>query len=55
MDDDTEMWEEIEVTESEKQMREREIRSRIHQARQKETIPAMIERYKQYRTGPSTA
>lgn len=37
-----------EITESEQKMREREIRERYRYAKSRETIPAMIKRYKDY-------
>jgi hypothetical protein len=43
-----ENWEDYEPDETEKQMREREIRDRLRVARRKETIPAMVKRYKDY-------
>lgn len=37
-----------EITETEQKMREREIRERYRYAKARETIPAMIKRYKDY-------
>lgn len=43
-----ENWEDDEPDEIELTLREQEIRDRLRVARRKETIPAMIERFKEY-------
>ena len=40
--------EEDEITETEQQMRDRHIRSRLRKAQESETVKNMIERYKDY-------